>query len=159
MPLSLVDVLYSRETLLASYCAVEDLHLKEQLAFLFLKQLQSVKFENHWQTKAAKPLQQTKKSCSSKYIEMSSSKGTLLFPTSAYLSLFFSIFPLLMILDQTLKEFCKVKIPHCLSVGTEHLKLPVQRQKKSNEDSRTSELQYKAQSIPTPSQGRRQNCN
>ena len=90
---------------------------------------------------------------------MSSSKGTLLFPTSAYLSLFFSIFPLLMILDQTLKEFCKVKIPHCLSVGTEHLKLPVQRQKKSNEDSRTSGLQCKAQSIPAPSQGRRQNCN
>ena len=42
-PLSLVDVLHSRKTLLATYCAVEDLHLKQQLAFLFLKQLQSVK--------------------------------------------------------------------------------------------------------------------
>ena len=55
MPLSLVDVLHSRKTLLATYCAVEDLHLKEQFAFLFLKQLQSVKCENHKQTKAAKP--------------------------------------------------------------------------------------------------------
>ena len=57
------------------------------------------------------------------------------------------------------KNFAKQKIPHSLSVGTEHLKPPVQRQKKSNEDSRTSGLQYKAQSIPAPSQGRRQNCN
>ena len=60
---------------------------------------------------------------------------------------------------QTLKEFCNAKIPHWLSVGTEHLKPPVQRQKKSNEDPSTSGLQYKAQSIPAPSQGRRQNCN
>ena len=93
MPLSLVDVLHSRKTLLATYCAVEDLYLKERLAFLFLKQLQSVKCENHRQTKAAKPLKKDKKVL---FIKIYSNVifGTSLLPTSAYLSFVISIYSL-----------------------------------------------------------------